>query len=94
MTRAQKKGITDFPYYEFEPRGDGRICMANYFENSKGYWEMSFYEGDNIIYEENSKGWWKKRIYEENEVVHYEDADGKYWTKNMNIPFPYVKLSY
>jgi hypothetical protein len=75
MTKAQQLGITEFPYHEFDERGN-RV----YYERSDGYWEKYEYDGSgNEIYFENSNGYWIKIEYDEhgNEVYCEASNDGK-----------------
>ena len=52
MSRAQEKGITEFPYREYD-----KYNRLIYYETSYGSWYINeFYEFDNKIYNEESNG--------------------------------------
>lgn len=51
-TKAQKLGITSFPYKEYDQNGNVTYC-----ENSEGNWHMSKFDSDSEgVYYEDSDG--------------------------------------
>ena len=76
-TIAQQKGITSFPYQEFDSNG-----REIYYENSSGYWcKREFDSNGNRIYYEDSSGFWSRREYDsKGNRIYFEDSDGD-WCK-------------
>jgi len=72
-TRAQQLGITEFPYREFDDRGN-----QIYRERSNGRWAKYGYdERDNEIYFESCYNWWGKTKYDEHGSETYAEwSDG------------------
>ena len=76
-TRAQELGITEFPYTEYDPKGN-----CTYQERSNGYWER-FEHNDlgDLTYFENSEGDWIKTEYNsKGDTTSFENNNG-YWFK-------------
>jgi hypothetical protein len=87
MTRAEKLGITDFPYLEFDNKGN-----QTYYETSDGWWyKREFDKNGNETYYEGSDGKWIKREYDEDSIlIQYEDYIGNYWKKYMCDKCPFI----
>ena len=77
-TIAQQKGITSFPYQEFDSNGN-----TIYFELPEGLWWKKEYDSNGkVIYSENSYGGWSRREYDSNgNLIYFENSEG-YWTKS------------
>ena len=66
-TKAQILGITDFPYYEYDNKGN-----VTYYEMGDGYWEKSEYDDKgNETHNEWDGGYWHKRKYDDNRNLTY-----------------------
>ena len=73
-TKVQILGITEFPYREFDDKGN-----ETYSEYSGGYWSKCEYDdkGD-VTYYENSVGSWHKFKYDDNSnETYWEKSDGE-----------------
>ena len=75
-TIAQQKGITKFPYEEFDSNGN-----IIYFELPEGrWWKRQYDSNGNQVYFENSNGLWTKREYDSKGFeIYYEDSSGFWW---------------
>ena len=71
-TKAQELGITEFPYGEFNNKGN-----QTYYEHSNGTWFKSEYnENGNRTYTEWSDGTWYRGKFDMNgNEIYYEDND-------------------
>ena len=77
-TIAQQKGITEFPYSEYDSNGN-----ETYFENSDGWWWKGEYDSNgNPTYYETSDGDWSKREYDSNRKLIYSENSTGYIVDN------------
>ena len=72
-TKAQKLGITKFPYFEYDDKD-----YITYYETSNGYWWKREYDKHgNETYREWDDGTWYGDKYDKNGMLtYYEDDDG------------------
>ena len=77
QTRAQRAGVTEFPYYEYDSNG-----KETYVEDSDGYWSKYEYDSNGKrTYYENINGSWLKSEYDANGNKTYEEDNHGYWEK-------------
>tara|TARA_R110002020_G_scaffold181826_1_gene377124 strand:- start:4809 stop:5054 length:246 start_codon:yes stop_codon:yes gene_type:complete len=72
-TRAQRLGITKFPYFEYDKDGN-----KTYYENGSGYWSVREHDGNGMLtYLETSRGDWSGIKYDkQGERVYWENFNG------------------
>jgi len=66
----------------------GNITTTTFMD---GTWRERTYNDNNVTFYQDMEMWVKVKYDKNNKVMKYEDSDGNYWTKDMNIPIPYVK---
>ena len=76
-TIAQQKGITEFPYSEYDSNGN-----QIYWENSDGFWVKREYDlKGNQIYYEYSNGYWCRSEFDSNGNTIYSENSYGFWIK-------------
>tara|TARA_R110002020_G_scaffold105188_4_gene245499 strand:- start:50 stop:295 length:246 start_codon:yes stop_codon:yes gene_type:complete len=72
-TKAQELGITEFPYYEYDNKGN-----VTYYETSCGYWSKTEFDkyGDETYWENSYGSWYKSEQDDKGNVTYYEYSDG------------------
>jgi hypothetical protein len=80
-TIAEQLGVTEFPFYITDKRGD-----LIYLEFENNYWERRELDSrGNQIYYENSYGHWSKMKWDNNgNRTYYESSDGFWQTWEMD----------
>ena len=78
MTRAQKLGITEFPYKEFNDDG-----YQNYYEDSNGFWWSCKHNRNNETYLKNSSGEWVRNEYDDYDNRTYHEISSGDWYRKI-----------
>ena len=90
MAKAEKLGITEFPYSESDKRGNEIYC-----ENIEGFWWCAEHDDrNNILFIENSWGEWEYQEFDVNNAkIYYEHSDGR-WEKMVYDIQHYILIKY
>ena len=83
MTRGEKKGVTTYPYYEYNKDG-----LVTYFEQLFRWVK----EGDDFVFKKIPiKFWYINEYDKDNNRIKYEDSQGNFWDKELmpDIPYPF-----
>jgi len=72
-TRAQRLGITKFPYFEYDNDGN-----ETYYENGNGYWSVREHDDNGMLtYVKSSLGGWCRPKSDERGVrTYWENYNG------------------
>ena len=70
-TKARELGIAEFPYKEFDDKGN-----VIYRENIDGYWAKYGYDKNGrMVYNEVHDGWFRRRFDVNSNLIYFEDDD-------------------